>query len=52
MTKAFNWTVEDEAIHRGVNYADEWEQKNNPTGWHTNTRYAQERIPTRLFARL
>lgn len=23
MTKAFNWTVEDEAIHRGMNYAEE-----------------------------
>jgi hypothetical protein len=21
----FKWTVADEAIHRGVNYADEWE---------------------------
>ena len=23
MTKAFNWTVEDEAIHRGFNFADD-----------------------------
>jgi hypothetical protein len=22
----FKWTVADEAIHRGVNYANEWEQ--------------------------
>ena len=25
-TKAFKWTVEDEAIHRGMNYAEYWEQ--------------------------